>query len=152
MEIIPTDASMSTKMGIIHGNIFCDDRGYLRSFNELDLSQYKRLYTVENHKAGFIRAWHGHSIANTVVTCLRGAAMIGVMGFSSACTPKMFYLSASNPQAIVIPHFHYNGAKTLSDDCLLLYLSSLAIDEAKDSDDKRLDYLAFGNVWEENYR
>jgi len=40
------------------GAVFSDDRGFLRFVNDFDFSDVKRFYQVENHKKGFIRAWH----------------------------------------------------------------------------------------------
>ena len=37
-----------------------DHRGNVEFFNELNLSDYKRFYTVTNPKIGTVRAWHGH--------------------------------------------------------------------------------------------
>ena len=37
-----------------------DHRGSVEFFNELNLSEYKRFYTVTNPKISTVRAWHGH--------------------------------------------------------------------------------------------
>ena len=37
-----------------------DHRGNVEFFNELNLSDDKRFYTVTNPKIGTVRAWHGH--------------------------------------------------------------------------------------------
>ena len=42
-----------------------DDRGGLLFINDLDLSNYRRFYVVENHAQGFIRAWHGHRLGQS---------------------------------------------------------------------------------------
>ena len=51
---------MSSEIEKVEGGLFADDRGFLRFVNNFDFSQVKRFYQVENHSAGFIRAWHGH--------------------------------------------------------------------------------------------
>jgi dTDP-4-dehydrorhamnose 3,5-epimerase len=43
---------------IINGGIAPDDRGSVRFVNDFDFAKVKRFYQVENHRAGFIRAWH----------------------------------------------------------------------------------------------
>ena len=42
------------------GGIAVDDRGQLRFVNDFNFANVKRFYQVENHRQGFIRAWHGH--------------------------------------------------------------------------------------------
>jgi dTDP-4-dehydrorhamnose 3,5-epimerase-like enzyme len=141
-------------MEIINGSKFCDDRGYVGFINELNLSNYKRFYTVENHEKGFIRAWHGHKEESKVVICLRGSALIGVMplDYNENTAPVMTVLTGTSPKALVIPGGNYNGAKTLTDDCLLIYMSDKSLGESH-GDDYRLDWDAVGTkCWEAKYR
>jgi len=131
---------------LITGKKFCDDRGYVSFINELDLSKYKRFYLVENHSKGYIRAWHGHEHESKAVLCLQGAARIGIVelppAFSSKppeSIPEMKVISATNPEAIIIPAGYANGAQTLTDDCILMYLSDKTVEESK-GDDHRYNW------------
>ena len=51
---------MTSKIEFVAGGLAVDDRGSLKFINDFALAGYKRFYVVENHKQGFIRAWHGH--------------------------------------------------------------------------------------------
>ena len=51
---------MNKETKIYQGGISVDDRGSVRFVNEFQFQNVKRFYQVENHKSGFIRAWHGH--------------------------------------------------------------------------------------------
>jgi dTDP-4-dehydrorhamnose 3,5-epimerase-like enzyme len=139
-------------MEILTGKQFCDDRGFVSFINDLDLSKYKRFYLVQNHDKGFIRAWHGHMKESKAVICLKGAAKIGIAKMAPNEKPTFTVLSGSNPQAIVIPSGYTNGAMTLTDDCILMYLSDKTVEESH-GDDHRLDWDHFGpECWDIVYR
>jgi dTDP-4-dehydrorhamnose 3,5-epimerase len=134
-------------IGIIFGNQFCDDRGFVSFINDLDLSEYKRFYLVQNHEKGFIRAWHGHEHESKAVICIQGAALIGTAPIDSPSASKTI-VSANHPKAVIIPAGYANGAMTLTDDCILMYLSDKTVEESKD-DDIRFTWDHWGNkFWE----
>ena len=56
-----------------------DHRGSVEFFNELNLSEYKRFYTVTNPKIGTVRAWHGHKKEKKLIKVLSGNFLIGVI-------------------------------------------------------------------------
>jgi dTDP-4-dehydrorhamnose 3,5-epimerase-like enzyme len=58
-----------------------------------------------------------------------------------------FVLTERKPQMLIIPPGYANGWMSLTDDCLLLALSSSTFEESK-GDDKRYPIDAFGDVWE----
>ena len=51
---------MNSDIAILDGGIATDDRGCVRFVNDFNFKGVKRFYQVENHRQGFIRAWHGH--------------------------------------------------------------------------------------------
>lgn len=134
----------------VNGNSFYDDRGVVKFVNDFDLSQFKRFYTVENHSRGFIRAWHGHKKETKAITCLCGAALIGIVNMETGEVTK-YTLSANSPKVIIVPPGHANGAKTLTDDCVLMYFSDKTVEESK-GDDYRLPWNNWGGTWDEVYR
>lgn len=137
-------------MKIINGGIATDDRGSVRYVNDFDFKDVKRFYQVENHRAGFIRAWHGHRFEDKYVYVPRGSALIAVVGLNSSLIEK-FILSSTNPQILYIPAGNYNGFKTLQDNTILQFFSNSTLEESLE-DDIRLPYNYFNNVWEENFR
>ena len=56
-----------------------DHRGNVEFFNELNLSDYKRFYTVTNPKIGTVRAWHGHKNEKKLIKVLSGKFLVGVI-------------------------------------------------------------------------
>ena len=150
---------VGVRMKIIDGKKFCDDRGFVSYINDLDLSKYKRFYIVENHEQGFIRAWHGHKLESKAIICLRGAALITAVEFSSSgfdpdgevCIDRIT-ISAHGPQAVIIPAGFANGAKTLTPDCILMYLSDKTVEESK-KDDYRFPWHHWGTgCWGTEYK
>src|SRR5437899_12855266 len=91
------------------GDLAVDDRGELTFVNDFDFAGVKRFYTVRNHQARFVRAWHGHRreakfVAAVVGSCLVGAVEIDDWERPSASAPVARYvLSAARPQVLFIP-------------------------------------------------
>jgi len=137
---------------VIQGNKVFDDRGNLGFINGLDLSYFKRFYTIENHSVNFIRAWHGHLKEAKAITMVQGEALICAVQLDSTTNPNKnneitrCVLSASNPAALFIPAGYANGFMSLSTDAKLLVLSSTTLDESK-GDDYRFEF-DYWNPWE----
>ena len=138
----------------IEGKKFTDDRGTLftiNGFNPMD-SWVKRFYIVENHKAGTVRAWHGHKKEDKWVTVVRGAAVIGIVGIDDWDNPSKdvpvtrVVLSADSPKVIQIPCGCANGAMSLTDDTMIMYFSEEYLEDCKD-DDYRFP-ARYWDIWE----
>lgn len=156
-------------MEIIEGKQFCDDRGYLGFINDLNLSKYKRFYTVQNHTNGFVRAWHGHKQESKAVICIQGAAKIAIVPLTpepyqgtdtnllkkwllDRPIPDYYCVSGSSPKAIIIPKGYANAAQSLTNDCILMYFSDKALGESHE-DDYRYAYNTWTrSIWESNFR
>lgn len=142
-------------MDLIKGNNFVDDRGMLTFFNDFDFSEVKRMYLVRNHKAGFIRAWHGHKKEAKYVTVLQGSAIIASMPIDFQNEPGRFKkvtLSEYAPKIFYIPPGYYNGFKTLTENTILQFFSTTTIEEAKDDDYRETWDFVGTQIWEEDYR
>jgi len=137
---------------VITGGRAVDDRGTLGFINGFDLSEFKRFYTVQNHEAGFIRAWHGHLKEAKAILVLQGAALICAVRMTDTSTPskdepvKRVVLSDVNTAAFFIPAGFANGFKTLTPDTIILVLSSTTLDESL-NDDYRFPF-DYWNPWE----
>lgn len=170
---------MSTQL--IKGNVFADDRGELRFINDFDptAAGVRRFYQVENVRAGYVRAWHGHANEGKFVYVPRGAAKVAVIHMDNATQwidywsgkfgvsddnpiqhpelgPKLYLeqvvLSSTNPEVFYIPPGYYNGFKTLKEDTIVMFFSTSPLEHSS-KDDFRLDWDVFGkDVWEENFR
>lgn len=144
-------------MNIINGGISTDDRGTVRFVNDFTFENVKRFYQVQNHQAGFIRAWHGHEFESKFVYVAQGSALVSAVPLeimrSETYDPSTIFktvLSSNNPKILYIPKGYANGFKTLSDDTILLFFSTSTLQESI-NDDIRFDYNHI-DIWKENYR
>lgn len=150
---------------LTRGGIAVDDRGSLRFINDFDFKGVKRFYQVENHRQGFIRAWHGHLKEGKYVYVASGTALVGVTPLlpsdnmnepGGAYTinghdAKKFTLSAKSPAVLYIPPGNANGFKNLEDGTIVIFFSTTTLDESK-GDDIRFDWNRIIHFWEEDFR
>jgi len=139
------------KLQAMKGGIFADDRGKIRFVNDFDFAEVKRFYQVENHRQGYIRAWHGHVHEGKYVYVARGTALIGAVDLQQPDeAPQKFVLTAESPQVLWIPPNHANGFMNLEEGTIILFFSTSTLEESA-GDDIRFPYDKW-NIWEEDYR
>jgi dTDP-4-dehydrorhamnose 3,5-epimerase len=111
----------------------------------------KRFYTVKNHRAGFVRAWHAHRHEGKYVTVVAGAAVIGAVAVDDWDKPsknlpvERYTLSASRPQILFIPGGFANGFMSLTEDTKLVFFSTATVGESR-ADDVRYD-ARYWDIW-----
>ena len=141
---------------LIKGDVSFDDRGSVSFVNEFNFEGIKRFYIVENHKVGFIRAWHAHKKEAKYVHVVSGSALIGAVKIDDWTSPSKklevnkFILSEKKPSILFIPPGYANGFKSLSLNTKIIFYSTSSLDESA-GDDYRYDYN-FWNIWEVEYR
>lgn len=126
------------------GGLSVDDRGTVSFVNDFDFKNVKRFYVVENHKQGFIRAWHGHKNESKYVFVVKGSAVVAAVKIDNWENPSKnlqvnrFTLSEKTPSVLFIPAGYANGFMSLSEDAKLIFYST---SELKDSlnDDIRFE-------------
>ena len=64
---------------VIEGGLVVDDRGEVGFANGFHFDGVKRFYTVSNHRAGFVRAWHAHRREAKYITVVQGAAIVAAV-------------------------------------------------------------------------
>ena len=137
---------------LIPGELSVDDRGELGFVNNFDMSGIKRFYSVRNHKAGFIRAWHAHKNEEKYVTVTSGAAIICAVLVDNWEKPSKgakvhrFVLSANKPSVVFIPKGYANGFMNLEKNTKLIFFSTRTVEESK-GDDFRYDAY-YWNPWQ----
>jgi len=67
---------------IREGGLAVDDRGCIRFINDFHFTNIKRFYQIRNHRAGFVRAWHGHCNEVKYVYVPKGAAVVKAVSFA----------------------------------------------------------------------
>ena len=114
----------------------------------------KRFYEVENHRRGYIRAWHGHKNEGKYVWASGGTFLIGVVPLDAKqgdiTSVRKIILSELKPNILWIPPGYYNGFMNLTEGGRLMYFSTSTLEESA-GDDIRLPYDAW-NIWEDDYR
>ena len=128
---------------------FGDDRGYFTAINfENDI---KRAYLIKNHKAGTVRAFHGHKKETKTLYCIKGAFKVICISMETGGW-KCFTITEKGNNVLKIPSTVYNGFVSLTDDSELLILSNSTFEESK-NDDFRLPYDTLGKgVWGVEHR
>lgn len=145
---------MENEVKLIKGGIAVDDRGSLRFDNDFHFEGVKRFYQVENHRAGFVRAWHGHRHEGKYVWVCSGSALVGAIPLDAPAHDlsqmKKFVLSDKSPAILWIPSNHFNGFMSLEPGTKVMFFSTSSIEESK-GDDIRKPYDEW-NIWEEDFR
>jgi dTDP-4-dehydrorhamnose 3,5-epimerase len=141
-----------TDITLYSGDLAVDDRGEVGFVNEFDFAGVKRFYTVKNHRAGFIRAWHGHRREAKYVTVLEGAALIGAVKIDDWNQPSKelpisrYVFSARKPRVLFIPAGYANGFMSLTADARLVFFSTSTLKESA-GDDVRFA-ARYWNIWD----
>ena len=128
---------------LIRGGLSVDDRGIVSFCNDFQFAGIKRFYTVRNHRAGFVRAWHAHKIEHKFIGCLCGAAKIGAVHIEAGgdwehppkgLPTQTWVLSATQSGLLHIQAGWANGWMSLTDDALLAFYSTSTLEESQADD------------------
>ena len=134
-------------MEIFEGKIIADDRGTVRFINDFNFEGVKRFYQVENHRRGYIRAWHAHEREGKYVYVVNGAALIGVVDFNDEkAEPEKFVLCEEIPKVLWIPPNNANGFMSLRENTKIIFYSTSTLEESM-GDDIRFDSDHW-NIWQ----
>jgi len=137
------------EMKTYNGGISVDDRGSVRFVNDFNFEGVKRFYQVQNHKRGFIRAWHGHKHEGKYVYVTSGTILLGVVNMETEEVSK-FVISAKSPKVVYVPPGNYNGFMTLEEGTSVMFFSTSTLEESM-NDDIRKPYDAW-DIWDDDYR
>ncbi|SVC85370.1 uncharacterized protein METZ01_LOCUS338224 [marine metagenome] len=125
---------------LTEGSLSVDDRGEVGFVNEFDMHSVRRFYTVCNHRAGLVRAWHAHKKEKKFVTVVNGAAIVAAVCIDNWQNPSKdlhvyrYVLSAKKPTVLFIPNGYANGFMTLTEDTKLMFFSTATLEESKEDD------------------
>jgi len=132
------------KPELIKGGLAVDDRGIVSFVNDFNFIGIKRFYAVENHRKGFVRAWHAHKNEAKYVMAIKGSALICAVEIDNWDNPSKdnqvyrFVLSDRSPAVLFIPPGYANGFMSLTDDTKLIFFSTADLNESL-NDDYRYD-------------
>jgi dTDP-4-dehydrorhamnose 3,5-epimerase-like enzyme len=141
---LPTDEPR-----IIKGGIAVDDRGDVSFVNDFNFEGVKRFYAIQNHKVGFVRAWHGHKKEAKYFYVAKGSFLACATPVDNWEQPskdsKMFrfVLSEKNPSVLFIPAGYANGLMSLTEDAKLMVFSTSTLQDSLND-----DYRFEGRYWD----
>lgn len=146
------------EINLTNGGVAVDDRGSVRFVNDFDFHGVKRFYQVDNHKQGFIRAWHGHEKEGKYVYVAKGSALVGAVkmeikervGGVYEGAPQKYILSSQSPKVLWIPPGYANGFMSLTKDTIMQFFSTSTLEESL-GDDIRYPYDKW-DIWNIEYR
>ena len=136
---------------LLKGGIAVDDRGSVSFVNDFNFAGVKRFYMIENHRQGFIRAWHGHRNEGKYFFMVKGNALVCGVEIDDWNSPSKnlkvhrFVLSEKLPSILFLPPGYANGAMSLTSDAKILVLSTSTLQESL-GDDIRFD-ARYWNPW-----
>ena len=125
---------------LLEGGLSVDDRGEVGFVNEFDMNSVRRFYSVCNHRAGLVRAWHAHKKEKKFVTVVNGVAIVAAVCIDNWQKPSKdlhvhrYVLSAKKPTVLLIPNGYANGSMTLKEDTKLIFFSTSTLEESKEDD------------------
>jgi dTDP-4-dehydrorhamnose 3,5-epimerase len=125
---------------LLQGGLAVDDRGEVGFVNDFDFDGVRRFYTVSNHAAGFVRAWHGHRREGKYVMAVAGAALVACVEIDDWDNPSpdlevhRYTLDATAPSVLEVPPGYANGAMSLLPDTKLAYFSDASLEESLEDD------------------
>ena len=137
---------------MIEGGLAVDDRGTVAFANDFNLPNVKRIYFVSNHRAGFIRAWHGHVREAQYVTPVHGTSVVGTVKVDDWESPSKdlpvnrFVLSEYKPSIVYIPPGYASGFMSLTAGAKLLFFSTVTFEESQ-ADHVRFD-AHYWDAWQ----
>jgi len=137
---------------LIEGGAAVDDRGRLSFVNDFDFSQVKRFYSIENHRPGFVRAWHAHKKEAKFFLVVSGAAVVGAVKIDDWANPskdllvRRFVLADDRPAILHVPPGFANGLMSLREGTRIMVFSSSTLEESK-GDDFRFD-ARYWDCWQ----
>ncbi len=134
---------------LVTGDMAIDGRGKVKFVNDFDFKKVKRFYQVENHRPGFIRAWHGHKTEDKYIYVASGSALVGAVNLETDEVDK-FVLSGEKPMILWVPPNHANGFMNLENNTIIIFFSSHTLEESA-ADDIRFPYNKW-NIWDIEYK
>jgi dTDP-4-dehydrorhamnose 3,5-epimerase-like enzyme len=144
-----------------------DDRGLLRPItDEIDHDLFHRCYIVENYGRFVIRGLHYHKKEIKIFTITSGAAKFITMKLpeevanrnqdveikqylkSNPTVIESWVLSSRHHGVLIVPAYYANGWISLEDHTILVSLSNLRFEEARNDDIRINPYIINEHNWQ----
>lgn len=123
---------------VIKGNRHQDERGSICFNNDFLPNGIKRIYTIENADADFVRAWQGHQIEQRWFSPIAGSFKIKLIKIDvwdqpSEVLPVMeFHLESESLDVLHVPPGFISSIQATSSNSKLLVFADYALGEISD--------------------
>lgn len=123
---------------VIPGGNHTDKRGTLTYNNDFNVSDIKRIYTIENDSTKIIRAWQGHAIEKRWFSAIKGSFEIKLIKIENWENPdknaKVFsiILNDKNLDTLCVPNGYISSVQALEENSKLLAMSDYKLGTIKD--------------------
>lgn len=125
---------------LINGKVHVDDRGKLTYWNNFNMDNIRRMYTLFHGETTIVRAWQGHQIEQKWLYVLSGAFKVVLVKpdnwlMPSAQLPtEVFDLDAGENEVLHIPGGYASGIIALKRDSKIIVFSDLSVEESANDD------------------
>ncbi len=129
---------------LIVGARHVDERGSLLFNNELNISNFRRMYIIKNSDSQPFRGWHGHEFESKIFITLSGRIRFGAVRVKDwsnpdkSEVPQVAELKADSLDAFFVPGGYANGILSLEPGSQALVISSSTLSESL-VDDYRIE-------------
>ena len=122
---------------IIKGGIAKDHRGHIRFVNDLDMTDVKRFYIINNANTEYIRGWRGHRIERRWFYVLAGSFEVSIVKIDDWDNPspelavEFKILKAQEMQVLYIPAGHATAVRAIENNNELLVFADYGLEHAQ---------------------
>lgn len=125
-----------SKIKIVDGEIFRDERGAISSLNAFRFAGVERLYFIHHPDSSVVRGWHGHKFEKKWFYCVKGSFTVALVepdnweSPSQDLVPEIYELTESESRILCVPEGFANCIKAHEDGSTLLVLSGKILEDA----------------------
>ena len=129
---------------LIVGARHVDERGSLLFNNDLNISNFRRMYIINNSDSHPFRGWHGHELESKIFITLSGRIRFGAVRVEDwsnpdkSEVPQVAELKADSLDAFFVPGGYANGILSLEPGSQALVISSSTLSDSL-VDDYRIE-------------
>ena len=104
-----------SKVQVVEGEIFRDERGQISSLNAFRFPGVERCYFIHHPDISVVRGWHGHQFEKKWFYCVKGSFTVALVEVDDWENPspdleaEIFELSESDSKIICVPEGYANS-------------------------------------------
>lgn len=125
-----------SKITVIQGEIFRDERGQISSLNEFDFEGVRRTYIIHHPDADVVRGWHAHQHERKWFYCIKGEFSVALVKIddwkspSSDLEAEVFHLTENDSKIVCVPAGYANSLKAKTANSVMQVFSDKRLEDA----------------------